>query len=201
MKAPFLINPNMRLNTDTFVLAWQPVPDDILTRESAMIPKTDKYVVRYSCLCFSTQTDRFFTIYYAQTLPFEQQRVQSWLRKSIKEAIIFRANQVLPIELKNTEPHVGLYSKSVSVRKLRKAYGCCQYVTCHISFDPMLVLLPREFREEVIIHELCHILVHSHSKKFWTLLSEKLGRDSQLSKLSHDIFYSKYHAQLTWLMK
>ena len=201
MNAPFTINPNMRLNTDTFVLAWQPVPEDILTRESAMIPQTDKYVVKHSCLCFYTQTDKFFTIYYAQTLPFEQQRVQSWLRKTIKEAIIFRANQVLPEELKNAEPQVGLYSKSVSIKKLRKAYGCCQYAPRHITFHPMLVLLPREFRQEVIIHELCHIRVHTHSKKFWTLLSEKLGRDSQLSKLSHDMFYSKYHAQLTWLMK
>lgn len=201
MNAPFIINPNMRLNTDTFVLVWQPVPEVILTKESMMIPETDKYVLKKTCLCFYTQIDKFFTIYYAPTISFEQQRTQSWLRKAIKEAIIFRANQVLPVELKNTEPHVGLYSKSVSIKKLRKAYGCCHYLTRHITFHPMLVLLPWEFREEVIIHELCHIQVHGHSKKFWNLLSKKLGRDSKLSKLTHDIFYTKYHAQLTWLMK
>lgn len=201
MKSPFIINPNMRLHNDVFVLVWQPVPEQVLAQGQSLFPQSDCYTVKKKCICFHSQMDEVFTIYYLAKISFETPRFQSWLRRSIKEAVINRGNQILPIELHQTEKRVDLYSKSVAIKKLRKAYGNCNYVTRHINFDTMLVLLPWGIREEVIIHELCHLLVHGHSKKFWTLLTAKLGRDSELSKLSTDLFYSKYHDQISWLMK
>lgn len=32
MKSPFIINPNMRLHNDVFVLVWQPVPEQVLAQ-------------------------------------------------------------------------------------------------------------------------------------------------------------------------
>ena len=191
----------MRLHNDVFVLVWQPVPEQVLAQGQSLFPQSDCYTTKKKCICFHSQMDEVFTIYYLANITFETPRLQSWLRKSIKEAVINRGNQVLPIELHQTEKRVDLYSQSVAIKKLRKAYGNCNYVTKHINFDTMLVLLPWGIREEVIIHELCHLRVHGHSKKFWALLTAKLGRDSELSKLSTDLFYSKYHDQISWLMK
>lgn len=201
MKNTFYINPNMRLQTDTFVLVWQAVPENVLAQGANMFPKEDCYIEKKKCVCFHTQVDEVFSIYYLSSAVFERPRFQSWLRNAVKEAVIIRGNQVLPVELHNVEKRVGLYSKSVAIKKLRKAYGNCNYINGHINFHTMLVLLPWGIREEVIIHELCHFKVHGHSKKFWDLLTEKLGRDSQMSKLSTDLFYSRYHDQISWLMK
>lgn len=200
-KQPFIINPNMRLRTDTFSLIWVEVPYSILVSESESIPSEDQLQFHRCCQCFCNQVDAEFTIYYSDRCEFPEPRVQSWLRKAIKNAIIIRGNQVLPAELHNIEPRVGLYSKSVAIKKLRNAYGNCAYWDKHINFDTMLVLLPPDIREEVIVHELCHFVVHGHGKKFWKLHTEKLGRDAKLSKLTTDIFFSRYYDQLKWLMK
>ncbi|MBO7255475.1 MAG: M48 family metallopeptidase [Paludibacteraceae bacterium] len=201
MKSPFIINPNMRLHNDKFVLVWQPVPEQMLAQGLSLFPASDCYIYKKKCICSHSQIDEVFTIYYLPSISFKTPRFQSWLRKSIKEAVINRGNQVLPVELHQMEKRVGLYAKSVTIKKLRKAYGNCNYVTGHINLHTMLALLPWGIREEVIIHELCHLQVHGHSKKFWALLTEKLGRDSELSKLSTNLFYSKYHDQISWLMR
>ena len=43
-----------------------------------------------------------------------------------------------------------------------------------INLNPMLIKATRESIDYVIIHELCHLQEHNHSKKFWALLQKEL---------------------------
>jgi predicted metal-dependent hydrolase len=48
-------------------------------------------------------------------------------------------------------------------------WGLCWYKAGQIDIDPILAKYPLEILEYVIVHEMAHLLVHSHSKKFGQL--------------------------------
>jgi hypothetical protein len=43
-----------------------------------------------------------------------------------------------------------------------------------LSLNPLLVKAPRECIDYVILHELCHLKEHNHSKNFYLLLSRTM---------------------------
>ncbi len=58
-----------------------------------------------------------------------------------------------------------------AVRKMKKRWGSCTYRgNIAISYD--LVRLNPVFAEYVIIHELCHLVHHNHSREYYKLLTE-----------------------------
>ena len=64
-----------------------------------------------------------------------------------------------------------LTPNSVSVRKYRGRWGCCDAKN-NLVFNYILFMLPPRLQRYVIIHELCHILCHNHSPAFWKLVSD-----------------------------
>lgn len=56
------------------------------------------------------------------------------------------------------------------LRPMKKQWGSCSPKGV-LSFNPMLVKAPRECVDYVILHELCHLKEHNHSKLFYKLLN------------------------------
>ena len=61
--------------------------------------------------------------------------------------------------------------KRITIRDTRSRWGSCS-TTGTLSFSWRLVLAPREILEYVVVHELCHLRHHDHSRRFWTLVAE-----------------------------
>ena len=57
------------------------------------------------------------------------------------------------------------------VRSMKKQWGSCSPQGM-LSLNPYLVKAPGECVDYVILHELCHLKEHNHSKKFYALLSQ-----------------------------
>jgi len=57
------------------------------------------------------------------------------------------------------------------LRIMKKQWGSCSPKGI-ISLNPHLVKAPRECIDYVIIHELCHLKIHNHSKAYYKLLSK-----------------------------
>ncbi|MFA7677020.1 MAG: SprT family zinc-dependent metalloprotease [Candidatus Omnitrophota bacterium] len=59
--------------------------------------------------------------------------------------------------------------KSIKMRTLNKSWGNCSKKGV-VSFNWKLIMAPLEIIDYVVIHELCHLIEHNHSKRFWKLL-------------------------------
>jgi predicted metal-dependent hydrolase len=56
---------------------------------------------------------------------------------------------------------------------MQRQWGSCS-PKGHISLNPALVKAPRDCIEYVLLHELCHLREHNHSRKYYRLLSQHI---------------------------
>jgi len=60
----------------------------------------------------------------------------------------------------------GIKYNNVKITSARKRWGSCSREG-NLSFTYRLIMAPISVIDYVVVHELCHIEVHNHSKAFW----------------------------------
>ena len=71
------------------------------------------------------------------------------------------------------EDLMGVKVNEVKFRKM-SSYGICHVREKSIVFNKALFYLPDEFVEAVVVHEMAHLFVPNHSKKFYNKVEEFL---------------------------
>ena len=66
---------------------------------------------------------------------------------------------------------MGLKYGRITITSAEKRYGSCSSKG-NICFSYRLMLCPCEFREYVIVHELCHLVYMNHSREFYKLVEK-----------------------------
>lgn len=61
--------------------------------------------------------------------------------------------------------------KSVFVRRMKARWGSCSSDSC-ITYNTNLIKLSTKLIDSVILHELCHLIYHNHSRRFYQLLAQ-----------------------------
>ncbi|MFT5388160.1 MAG: putative metal-dependent hydrolase [Lysobacterales bacterium] len=83
-----------------------------------------------------------------------------WYRKQAVEIVasrIFHFGRIL-----------GEQPEKIAVRTQKRLWGCCDYSKRIIHINWQIILAPMSVVEYVIVHELCHLIVPNHSKRFWS---------------------------------
>ncbi|MDD3296668.1 MAG: SprT family zinc-dependent metalloprotease [Candidatus Omnitrophica bacterium] len=63
-----------------------------------------------------------------------------------------------------------IFPESIKIKTLNRSWGNCSKKGV-VSFNWKLIMAPLAIIDYVVVHELCHLTEHNHSKKFWKLLS------------------------------
>lgn len=95
--------------------------------------------------------------------------LERWYRRRARVALITDTQRIwrdfAQRELIHREPG------QISVRDQRSRWGSCS-ARGNLSYSWRLVMMPAAVREYVVAHELCHLEVLNHSRRFWALLAE-----------------------------
>ena len=65
---------------------------------------------------------------------------------------------------------IGVSPSTVSVRDYKSKWGSCSS-DGKISYNWRIIMSPHRIVDYIVIHELCHMLEHNHSKDFWQHVS------------------------------
>lgn len=117
----------------------------------------------------------------------------SWIEKVVKknkdkindDSIIINKNFRLKLKeerellnkiisyIKKYELLMGVKTNDIKLRKM-SSYGICHVKEKNIIFSKSLYFLPDEFIEAVVVHEMAHLFVPNHSKRFYDKIEEYL---------------------------
>jgi len=93
--------------------------------------------------------------------------LEAWYRERARTVFQQRLAAIGPSLLpKNVGPPMRLQSMS-------RQWGSCS-PTGRLTLNPFLVKAPRECIDYVLVHELCHLKQHNHSRNFYNLLDRHM---------------------------
>ena len=83
------------------------------------------------------------------------------------------AQKYMPEHIASWATTMGLSYKEISFRKTKRQWGSCSS-TNTLSFNTMMMKLPLDVIQYIIVHELAHIKHKHHQKTFWKLVEDYL---------------------------
>jgi len=111
-------------------------------------------------------TENRFTLYYSN---YDETVFQRHIDNFYKE----QAKEELPALVEAWSVTMGLTYNSLSFRKTKRQWGSCSGKN-GLSFNTMIMKLPRKVIHYIIVHELSHIKHKHHQKSFWTMVENYL---------------------------
>ncbi len=67
----------------------------------------------------------------------------------------------------------GLPFNRIAIKDTTSLWGSCSR-RGNLNFSFKLFFLPRDVAEYIIVHEICHLVHHDHSARFWALVGSRL---------------------------
>ena len=96
-----------------------------------------------------------------------------------------RALKYIPGRVAYFAPKVGVTYGRITIRNQKTRWGSCSGAG-NLNFNCLLMLMPPEVIDYVVVHELCHRKEMNHSRAFW----------QEVERVLPD-----YKAQVNWLKK
>lgn len=93
-----------------------------------------------------------------------------------------KAKEILPLKVNYYSSLIGVSPERITVTGARTRFGSCSGKN-RISFSFYLMRFPEEAIDYVVVHELCHILHHNHSKEFYKSIEKILPDYKEREKL------------------
>jgi hypothetical protein len=105
----------------------------------------------------------------------ERARVLRRTRPSVaggeQRRLLKAAERELPKRLRALAARHGFTVGRVTIRDQRARWGSCS-PRGDVSLNWRLLLMPPAIRDYILLHELAHLKVANHSRRFWRLMSE-----------------------------
>ncbi len=90
-----------------------------------------------------------------------------------KERLRKLARPILENRVRYFAAQMGVAYKRISIKCQKSRWGSCSS-NRNLNFNALLLFVPKEVLDYVVVHELCHLLEMNHSDNFWTHVKEVL---------------------------
>lgn len=117
-------------------------------------------------------------VVYVQSADRVARTLREWYAK---QAILLLPDIISPSIVTFHKRH-GVMPRSISYRHVTSYWGVCT-TKGDIRLNINLVRAPKAAIEYIITHELCHLLHHNHSRRFYDLLTEEMPDWKERKKL------------------
>ncbi len=103
------------------------------------------------------------------TIPkgLSSEAVQVQVKKKMLQWYRAQAEEILGGRIFHYSRLMGVEPKKIAIRTQKRLWGCCDYNTQTIHLNWQIILSPVKVIDYVVVHELCHLVIPSHSKRFW----------------------------------
>ncbi|WP_300394079.1 SprT family zinc-dependent metalloprotease [Henriciella sp.] len=97
------------------------------------------------------------------------------IKKTLTRWYRLRADDYFKKRLREISANLGWVDSppGLKLRVMRTQWGSCSPAGL-ICINPRLIRAPRDCIDYVLLHELCHLRQHNHSKRFYNLLDKNL---------------------------
>ncbi|HME53308.1 MAG TPA: SprT family zinc-dependent metalloprotease [Candidatus Lokiarchaeia archaeon] len=103
----------------------------------------------------------------------EQYQDSNELPEMIKAILMhwykIRAREVITARVDHYKAVLGVEPARIAIKDQKTRWGSCSSKG-NVNFNWRLVLAPLDIQDYVVVHELCHLKVRSHSPRFWNLV-------------------------------
>nr|MDO8109627.1 SprT family zinc-dependent metalloprotease [Candidatus Sigynarchaeota archaeon] len=96
-------------------------------------------------------------------------QMQDEVKKAVTGWYRGQARAYLEARIDQFKATLGVEPARMAIKDQKTRWGSCSSKG-NVNFNWRLLLAPPSIIDYVVIHELCHLKLHSHSAKFWTLV-------------------------------
>jgi len=100
---------------------------------------------------------------------FEPEKVKKRVFKWYREL----AQEIIEDRVLIWSAHLSKKPKQVRLKTMTSRWGSCSTLG-NLNFNWKLIMAPLDVLDYVVVHELCHLVHHDHSQKFWDLVASIL---------------------------
>lgn len=81
------------------------------------------------------------------------------------------ANKYLQVRTDKFAEIIGVSPTSVSIKNYKARWGSCT-INGAIDYNWKIIQAPKKVIDYIVVHELCHLLEHNHSPKYWSCVEK-----------------------------
>ena len=83
------------------------------------------------------------------------------------------AKKVVERRIKHFNKIYGFKFGKITIKAQKTKWGSCSKKG-NLNFNFKIVALPKDIRDYIIVHELCHLKEFNHSQKYWNLVAKSI---------------------------